>query len=157
MITNTINQSFTEVYNIITHMDKKLYDKIPKSFIEMLENCKDYDYEVNIDYSKSINEQELLHETRAILSLIYRDYICTPEKRKELVEEDNEELKKEEEILQGKYNIDFNKRTQMMRNKNTEDERKIKNTYMVEVKKEKWYEKIINKIKSFFKGNKMNG
>ena len=37
----TINQAFCEVYDIINHMEKSLYNKIPKGFIKMLYDNKD--------------------------------------------------------------------------------------------------------------------
>ena len=69
-----INKAFAEVSSIIKHMDKEMYVKIPKGFIGLIENYKDKEYKVNIDYTKSINEQKLLQDTRVILALIYRDY-----------------------------------------------------------------------------------
>jgi len=41
MMVNTINQAFTEVYDIIIHMNKDLYNKIPKGFLEMIETSRD--------------------------------------------------------------------------------------------------------------------
>lgn len=38
---NTINQAFSEVYDIINHMEKSLYNKIPQEFIKMLYNNRD--------------------------------------------------------------------------------------------------------------------
>lgn len=92
-----------------------------------------------------------------ILALIYRDYICTPEKRRELLEIDQEELKKEEEILREKYAINFEDRKQKIKENQIQESDIIENNtqknnmYMTELKEEKWYKKIINKILSFFK------
>ena len=41
MEVNTINQSFCEVYDIINHMEEKLYNRIPKGFIEMIKSNRD--------------------------------------------------------------------------------------------------------------------
>lgn len=38
---NTTNQSFTETYDIIMHMEKNLYNKIPMGFIQMIKNNMD--------------------------------------------------------------------------------------------------------------------
>ena len=46
---------FSEVYDIIYHMDKGLYNKIPKQFLDFIKENKDNNYIVNIDYSKNIN------------------------------------------------------------------------------------------------------
>ncbi len=92
-----INQAFSEVYDIINHLDTKLYNRIPTSFIEMIKENKDNTYQPQIDYRISINKQKLLKDTRTILSLIYRDYICSVQKREELKYNDIMELKKEQE------------------------------------------------------------
>ena len=36
----TLKQSFCEVYEILLHTEKTLYDKIPKSFINMIKENK---------------------------------------------------------------------------------------------------------------------
>ena len=66
-----INKSFTEVLDVINHMEEKLYVKIPKEFIKLITENRDKNYEITIDYSRGINESNLLKETRVILSLIY--------------------------------------------------------------------------------------
>lgn len=137
----TINQSFTETYDIVMHLEKSLYNKIPNSFIQMLKDNKDDNYKVNIDYSKNINEQVLLKDTRVILSLIYRDYICSKEKRQELIEKDKIELKEYEERLNEKYDIE-----NIFENRKKAQEQ----TQMVEYK-ETFFKKLINKILKFFK------
>lgn len=92
-----------------------------------------------------------------MLALIYRDYICTPEKRNKLLEIDQEELKKEEEILREKYAINFEDRKQRIKENSIQENDIIENNtqknnmYMTDLKEEKWYKKIINKILSFFK------
>lgn len=78
-----INRAFSEVYDIINHLDEKLYNKIPQQFIEMIKENKDNTYHPHIDYNISINEQKLMKDTRIILSLIYREYIYSNENREE--------------------------------------------------------------------------
>lgn len=136
-------QAYSEVYNIINHFEKELYAKIPQSFINAIEKNRDLNYKVNIDYTKTINEQELLRETIVILSLIYRDYLCTDEQRKEIILNDKKELNE-------KYEINFeeikNKR------KKTYDTTEIEDKQLVKIE-EKWYKRIFNKILSIFKSN----
>lgn len=96
---NTTNQTFSEVYDVISHFEEEMQEKIPKSFINVIKKNRDLDYEINIDYSVDIKKQ-LLKETKIILSLIYRDYLCSKEKREELLALDLEETEREEKILQ---------------------------------------------------------
>ncbi len=37
----TINQAFNETYDIINHMEKELKSKIPKKFIDFIEENRD--------------------------------------------------------------------------------------------------------------------
>ncbi len=138
-----INQAFSEVYDIINHLDTKLYNKIPMSFIEMIKANKDNTYQPKINYNLSINKQNLLKDTRTILSLIYRDYICSDEKREELKYNDIMELKKQLEENAKEFNYDdiFKKK---------KEEVSIKLNNEIVQYKEKFFTKLINRIKKFF-------
>lgn len=135
-----INQAFSEVYDIINHLDTKLYNRIPTSFIEMIKENKDNTYQPQIDYRISINKQKLLKDTRTILSLIYRDYICSVQKREELKYNDIMELKKEQEenAIELNHEDIFKKKKQ--------DVSINLNTEIVEYK-ENIFKRIINFIK----------
>ena len=143
---NTINQSFSEVYDIINHLEIELYNKIPKGFIKMVEQNRDKNYEFYIDYSIDINKQKLLHETRVILSLIYRDYLCSPKEREKLIEQDELELKQHEEQLQEKFNYD-----NLFKNKRetTLEKSEEKNQELI-VYDESFIRRIFNRILKFF-------
>ena len=151
MAENTTMQALSEVYSIINHLDKNLYKRIPNNFIKMIENNRDLKYDVNIDYTKNINEQNLLQETRVILSLIYRDYLCTKEDREKIILKDKKELEQNEQILREKYKIDFEKRNAEKNKKEINFEEISKTQALVEIKPKAWYEKLIEKILRFFK------
>lgn len=136
------NNAFSEVYSIINHLDKNLYNKIPKKFIECIENNRNSQYQPNIDYNKSINAQNLLKETRIILSLIYRDYICSPAEKARLTKEDAIQLKKEEKEIFEKHKVE-----DIFKRNNVEQ---IEENTLVK-QQENIFTKIFNKIKSFFK------
>ena len=147
---NTTNQAFTETYDVINHMSKEMQEKIPKSFINLIKENRDLDYKVNIDYSKDIKEQ-LLKETKIILSLIYRDYLCSSEKREELLALDIEEIRREEKSSQEKYKIDYDSRKKEKLQDVEELKNKEQETLPIKVEKDKWYIKIINFIKKILK------
>ena len=140
----------SEVLCLIPYLENSLSQKIPKEFINMLEKIKDESYEPNIDYNEKLAKQNLLRETRIILALIYRDYICMPEERKELIQEEKVKIEKEKE---EKYNIDFNEIIENRRKNNIIE--KLENTNnsmsLIETEEKKWYKKIIYKILKFFK------
>lgn len=126
-------------------MEKGIKSKIPSQFANFIDGNRDIHYKPDIDFTKSINQQNLLKETRTILSLIYRDYICDKDKKKELLEKDAKEIQKQEELNRKKYEIDFEARK---RKYNPVEETKNAG-YLVQVTEEKWYMRLINKIKRF--------
>lgn len=142
----------TEVLTIIPHIEQEYSRKIPIKFIKMLEKISDKEYVPNYDISKKLKEQELLEETRAILALIYRDYICTKEEREILLLKEKEERDRIEKEKQEKYNIDFEKIVNNRKQKNIIEKLETENeTGLIEMQEQKWYKKILNKILQIFK------
>ncbi len=87
-----IKRVFAEVYQILQHSEDAVFKRIPNSFVMFLQENLDKTWQDHLDFSKSIREMDLLRETRIILSLVYRDFVCTAAKRKELVEKDRIEF-----------------------------------------------------------------
>lgn len=143
-----IKQSYKEVYITLNQLPKELYEKIPINFINMLESEMDTEYDWNFQDNVPIHKQKLSVETLIILGLIYRDFLTDPEDRKKLQKEDaillNDINNKLEEIKRKKYDVDniFKKRTNQ--EVLPDDEVSLVNV------KEKWYTKILNKIKNLF-------
>lgn len=134
---STIYQAFAEVSDIIKHSEYELIKLIPSKFIEFIENNEDKDYEVNINYELSINEQTLLSDTREILAVIYRDYLCEESERNEIIEKS----RMYEESLKEKYNVD-----NIFKNKKEKILQEVEEKYYL-IKQDKWYQKFWNIIK----------
>ena len=147
---NTINQAFTEVYDVINHMEIEMQEKIPKKFINLIKENRDLDYKLNINYKEDIKKQ-LLKESKVILSLIYRDFLCSKEKKEKLLQLDLEEIRREEKILSEKYEIDFEKRKKEKIGKTIEKTKEQDEKLPIKVEKEKWYKKISEFLKRLFK------
>lgn len=135
-------EAFTEIDEIIKNMPKELNKRISKNFKDFIEKNKDLEYNFKLIPNKSLLEQNLKKETKILLSLIYRSYICSEEEKKKLINEDKEILKIEEEKLNKKYNPNniFVKKD-VNSNLNIENEN-IKDL----VVKENFFNKVINKI-----------
>lgn len=85
-------RAFAEVYQILQHSEDSVVKRIPNSFMMFLQEHLDKTWQGHLDFSKSLREMELLRETRIILSIVYRDFVCSESKRKELIEKDRIEL-----------------------------------------------------------------
>lgn len=113
-------EGITEVLEILNYMGKKYIDKIPKKFIEFMENNKSDYYVPKLDYSKKISEMSLKRKTKAILATIYMNYWTTPEEKINYVKTLKENELKYQEEIRKKYNPDdiFKKRKMRKDNAN---------------------------------------
>lgn len=140
-----IYKAFSEVDTILEYSNEEIRNKIPNDFILLIKNNKDINHKLVLDEKKPLNEQKILIETREILALIYRDYLCSEAERKELIKINNQKL----EEINEEYDIQniFDKR----KNKVSAEDDINKETLPVVINKEKWYKKIFNFIKKLIK------
>lgn len=137
-------EAFAEVDEILKLMPINLLNKIPNKFKEIVKSEKSKEYFPAI--KEPIEDCNLKEETIIILSLIYRDFLCDENQRRELKARDAEELKKFEEELREKYNSDnlFKKNKEKIEENNQE-------TALVEYKEESFIKRIFGIIKNIFK------
>ncbi len=138
-------KALSEVNQILLNTDEEVVAKIPKRFQEFVKTNMDKEHKIEIKEGESLIEQDIRPETKQILALIYRDYICSKEKRNDLINQEIEKRKKREES----YEINF----QQNQNRKESIEEKLENSEEKALIKpeEKWYQKIINKILKIFK------
>ena len=107
-----------------------------------------------IDINKSFEEQELLEETKAILANIFRDYWATQYQKERIQAKEKYDIEKIEEEKRAKYNSDIFKTKENNKTENkTEEGNTNSNNLPIEVKKERFYEEIINFFKKIFNLN----
>lgn len=140
-------EAFAEVDEILKIMPIDLSSKIPLSIKEVISANKAKDY--NLKIKEPINEQNLKPETIAILGLIYRDYISSPEEREKLQEKDQQELERIQKEMEQKYDMEnvFEKR----KNKNQIDDN---STALMVYREPGFIKRIFNMIKGIFKKDK---
>ena len=137
-------QAFSEVLEILKNTSKSIVEKIPENFINFLKENKDDSYIAEIDFSKSNWEDDVKQETQAIMALIYREYIVSSNKKRELIKEEQEEQIRIENEIREKYNPD-----NLFENEKKEID--VENINLPsEIKEETYLKKIIGFIKNFF-------
>lgn len=148
MVDDVYSNSFMEVYCILQNTERELVNKIPLKFVDFLKDNMNSSYIPNIKPDVPLDKQNLLKETEAILSLIYRSYWATDEEKKELAINDrknfiNNEISKKENY-KGKdiYNLFRNKEN--LNNVILADS-------LVTVKKENFIKRFFNKILKILK------
>ena len=83
-----IEQAFAEMYQVIQHCSYSVKRKIPDKFIKFLKDNMDEEGKGDLDFSLYLHEMNLLEDTRAMISLVYRDFLCTEAERQEMIEKD---------------------------------------------------------------------
>lgn len=146
---NNLSKAYAEVLLILSYMEQKYIDMIPKKLLELFDDEKDKNYQPNINPNISLAEQNLQRKTLALLAMLNLNYWCKDEKEKqELIAIYAENDRKKEEELREKYNPD-----NLFKKKEKEEkvEEPQESTALIEYKEEKFFKRLINKIISFFR------
>lgn len=138
-------KAVSEVIEILNHTDKEIVEKIPQNFIEFLFENADKDYIPNIDFYDENWEKSIQEDTKAILALLYRDYIVSKDEKIKLLKEEQEEKLKQERELREKYNPD-----NIFKKKNVDKNMQIDNVQLIEIQETSWFKRTLNKILDFF-------
>lgn len=142
----TNEKCLVELDEVLKHLVSEDLNKIPAEIINVITEQKDKEYVWKYDETKSLSEQKLNRQTIAMLSYLNMKYIQTEEERL-LMEEYhklNDKVLKQKES--EKYDKVFNKKR-----KEEIDNDLIENNQLVDINKEKWYQKFLNYIKNIFK------
>lgn len=152
MVTNnnlTLKNALKEVDYIIQNLPLGIQKKIPSDFRKSIVENMNESYVPNaFDENKSLEEQNILDETKLILAAMYRDYIVSDEERDNLVIEENKIKQKLEEKKREIYNPNslFKNNTNQEKTKTDEF-----STEICESKKKGFFSMIFNMINNLFK------
>lgn len=132
-------KALTEVDEVLNYLDVKLLNKIPETFKNFIKNSKNKMYKYQYNKEKPLYEQELSKEAKAIISLIYRDYICDSQEKNQLVQE-------EKNNTQNEFKV---KEIETIKN-----DIKTETKAIAIIEKESFWKKVINKMKKILRGKK---
>lgn len=143
MVDTQYMKSCTEVLEILKHISKADYNKIPSEIVEALEEDKDSQYNFSYDVNKTLDEQNVSKQAKTIIGIFFRDYWATPEQRKNIINIQNIKRQEIDDEKRKLYNPDkiFEKKYNSQENNS-----------LIEVKKEKnFIQKLIARLKLLFK------
>lgn len=139
-----------ELIEIFKYFDSTLSEKIPKKLKENLNRIKNKEHKFKIDKTKELNEQDVLPETKQILSIMYLKYFCTTEEANIIIEENRRKEIIAEEEKREKYNPDniFKDKQQFYQ----KEQENVENMKLIEyVEYIPVHKRIMKKVKEFFK------
>ena len=92
---NSLSKAYAEVLLILSYMEQKYIEMIPKKLLELFNEEKDKNYQPNINPNVSLAEQNLQRKTLALLAMLNLNYWCKDEnEKKELLKMYSEMTKK---------------------------------------------------------------
>lgn len=96
-------KAYREVLEILKYIPEEDYNKIPRYIVENMEKEQDKEYNYNVTEFRNFEKQEMLQETEAILSVLFREYWATEEQRNWIYEKESLEKRKIEEEKTKNY------------------------------------------------------
>ena len=131
---NDYREAISETLEILQFANEEIISKIPLEVIQRLNSQKSITYTSKFKDTDKIKEEQISPKAKAILAVLYRDYICSEEEKKKFdkIIEENEEKQYSKD-----YTID------RLNSKDTKIE--YKNALPVKVKKN-FIQRILNKL-----------
>ena len=153
MVTKEFAEASAEINEILKYMPKEEVEKIPSKLREFFKEVSSKAYVTNINPNMPLDKQQITEKTKDIIALIYRNYWCSEEERKELDQKLIENDKKFEEELREKYNPDNIFKNNVTTTKKEESEVKEEKIEQSLVPQEtgKWYQRFLDMVKRWFK------
>lgn len=147
MITENYACAYKEVIEVLKYTKREDVNKIPKYRILLWKTNMKKDYDFKIDTTKTLEEQNLSKEAKAIIANIFKKYWATDYQRERIEAKEKYDIAQMEKEKYQKYNPDdiFKNRKQDIKQENEAN----KNVLMVEYK-ESLFKKMLNKIKNIF-------
>ena len=144
MVSTEYSEAISEVLDILQNSDDSIVKRIPRKLIEFWEKNKSSTYIPNLNHNKTINEMDLKDKTKDIITMIYIEYLCDTDEKKNIKKVLIKNEEKYQEKLRNKYNPD-----NLFKKIDTTEKKSTKDFQMI-VYKEPFYIKIIKYFKQFF-------
>ena len=139
--------AMAEMLYYFNGIDENEIKKIPAKLMNYFKDNATKDYVCDFDYNRPLKELNLKDETKALICMIYINYICdNQEKKQKIISKLNENEIKYQEELKKKYSTE-----NLFKNNIKTSENENNQVALVEYKKDKWYRKIIMKIRKFLR------
>ena len=137
---------YSEVYSVLLELGENYMNKIPRKFLEHIENERNLEYNPKYDFEKNI-ENQISNDALTFIAYLNLEYWANDAEREELLKK-----YKENETL---YNRVWEEKTNNMFKKNNIEKTKgSEETKLVKYKKNVFREiidKILNKLFKFYK------
>ena len=144
--------AYTEVLDILKHISKEDYEKIPKSKIKVFEENCNKNYNFTYDENKTLDEQNVSEITKVIIAILFRDYWATKEQRYIIIKKQQEIKDQKQKELMAKFEQNKNISEKDLKKVNVASDLDIdidyaRGTNLETYKEENIFKRIISKIR----------
>lgn len=147
--------AYTEILDILKHISKEDYEKIPKSKIKVFEENCNKNYNFTYDENKTLDEQNVSEITKVIIAILFRDYWATKEQRYIIIKKQQEIKDQKQKELMAKFEQNKNISEKDLKKVNVASDLDIdidyaRGTNLETYKEENIFKRIISKIREIF-------
>lgn len=139
-------ETYEEVYEILKCMDRDVVNKIPESLFNEIQEKRNIHYYTKVDKKDIFNENNISKEAMDLLCYIDYNYWMSDEEKRNINSINYKKEMAEEEEKIKKYNPN-----DIFKNKNENKNADNIETALIEVEEDNLLEKIIKKIRNWFK------
>ena len=150
-ITGNYDKAYAEVIEVLNYIPLEDYKKIPKKYIEYMEENSDENSSFVYNIALPFEKQNISDAAKDILGMIFRLFIISQDKRNKLNAKDKEDKNNEEREKQIKYNPENlfkNRKIQEFANKKSNE---YQENSLITIKEESFFTKLLNFVKKIFK------
>lgn len=137
--------AYSEVLELLKYISKSDYEKVPKDMIKFFQDSHNAEYNFQYDMKQTLEEQGVSELARTIIAILFRDYWATEKQKEKIIEFQKSQRIKIEEEKRKRYSYENLFESNQKVNQIEEKEANLV------VYKETIFQKVIHKIKSFFR------
>lgn len=133
------SEMYTEVFELLSYMDKTIVMKIPVEILEYIKQNRDSNYKVRIDKEDIFNPNNLDKTTISFITALTIKYIADDKEKQMIIDACKENDLKSEKVKKEQYDVNvFKKENVEMLEKNVNKTEGL----VLEVKKHSIFERI---------------
>lgn len=147
MVNAEYAEAFSQVINILEHLEPNLAEKIPENVKNVLNENSLEKIDKKNQYTGNIGNMNISPKACSILAIIYLNCLCSPEEKEEYIKllQKNDKIYHDMENDKVAFDDLFNKKVDEIESNKKESKE------IILYKKENLFMKLLNKMKSIFK------
>ena len=127
---DNLHNAYKECIEILKYVPKSEFDKIPNYIIENMIKGMNSNYNYKVIHFNDFENQDMLEETKAILAVLYREYLATEEEKIKIKTNENYDMQLLEIEKKSKY-----KTEDIFKNKSISKEEIVISNQVIKYKK----------------------